>query len=458
MTNDVPATRTVRVAVVQSAPVLFDTPRNLDKLVALTADAARQRAELVVFPEAFVGGYPKGHDFGVSLGVRTPEGRDEFRRYFENAIDVPGPATERIGSVAKKHDVHLVAGVIERAGGTLYCSSLTFGPDGRMLGKHRKLMPTAMERVIWGTGDGSTLPVIDTPLGRIGSVICWENYMPLLRTAMYAKGVELYCAITVDDRETWVPTVRHIALEGRCFVLSACQCLKRADLPPGYPTSRFPADQEWLIRGGSCIVGPLGQLLAGPVFGEDAVLLADLDRADLARAKFDFDVVGHYARPDVFTLHVNEAAARPVTFTADSDSTGSKGGSATPSLMLLEVAGLFAVCKLPSGSAIPAWATAGDVFSVTRTADELSVVCRQEAVPAGTHCEAGWRCVRVAGSMPFTLVGVLASLTTPVARAGVGVFAVSTFDTDYLLVKAEQFPEAVAALRAAGHLVERSNA
>jgi nitrilase len=314
MTNDAPAARMVRAAVVQSAPVLFDTPRTLDKLTDLTADAARRGAELVVFPEAFVGGYPKGHDFGVSLGIRTPEGRDEFRRYFENAINVPGPATERIGSVARKHVVHLVVGVVERAGGTLYCSSLTFGPNGSLLGTHRKLMPTAMERVVWGTGDGSTLPVIDTPLGRIGSVICWENYMPLLRTAMYAEGVELYCAITVDDRETWVPTVRHIALEGRCFVLSACQAVRRADLPPGYPTNRFPTDQEWLIRGGSCIVGPLGQLLAGPVYGEECVLVADLDRADLVRAKFDFDVVGHYARPDVFTLHVNERPMNPVAF------------------------------------------------------------------------------------------------------------------------------------------------
>ena len=449
---------TVRAAVVQAAPALFDTPRTLQKLADLTADAARRRADLVVFPEAFVGGYPKGHDFGVRLGLRSPDGRDEFRRYHEAAVEVPGPATEFLGAVARTHGVHLVVGVVERAGGTLYCSALTFGPAGRLLGTHRKLMPTAMERVVWGTGDGSTLPVIDTPLGRVGSVICWENYMPLLRTAMYARGVELYCAITVDDRETWVPTVRHVAVEGRCFVLSACQVLRRADLPPGYPTGRFPADQDWLIRGGSCVVGPLGHLLAGPVYGEECVLVADLDRADLVRAKFDFDVVGHSARPDVFRLTVNQAAARPVTFTTDPDTAESKGGSARRPLTLLEVAGRFAVCKLPSGSAIPAWATAGDVFSVSRTADGLSVVCRRELVPEGTHCESGWRCVRVAGAMPFTQVGVLASLTAPIARAGVGVFAISTFDTDYLLAKAERFPEAVAALRAAGHRVERSDA
>ena len=270
--------------------------------------------------------------------------------------------------------------------------------------------------------------------------------------------MQLYCAVTVDDRETWVPTVRHIALEGRCFVLSACQVLRRADLPPGSPAGRFPTDQDWLIRGGSCVVGPLGQLLAGPVYGEECVLVADLDRADLVRAKFDFDVVGHYARPDVFRLTVNEAATRPVTFTTDPDTAGSKVGPATPSLTLLEVAGLFAVCKLPSGSPIPAWATAGSVFNVTRTADELSVVCRQETVPSGTHCECGWRCVRVTGAMPFTLVEVLDSLTTPIARAGVGVFAFSTFDTDYLLVKEADFPQAAAALRAAGHTVQACEA
>jgi len=204
--------------------------------------------------------------------------------------------------------------VVERDGGTLYCTALMFGPDGLLLGKHRKLVPTAMERVIWGSGDGSTLPVVATRLGRIGSVICWKNYMPLLRTAMYAKGVELYCALTVDDRDTWLPTVTHIALEGRCFVLSACQFLRHADLPAGYPTGNFPDGQDVVIRGGSCVVGPLGQLLAGPKYGEECIVTADLDRADLARAKFDFDVVGHYARPDVFRLEVDERPKKSVWF------------------------------------------------------------------------------------------------------------------------------------------------
>ena len=454
MSANTPAgTGKVRAAVVQATPALFDTPRTLQKLAALTADAARRGAGLVVFPEAFVGGYPKGHDFGVSLGIRTSEGRDEFRRYFESAVEVPGPATELIGGMARDHGVHLVVGVVERAGGTLYCTSLIFGPDGSLLGKHRKLMPTALERVIWGSGDGSTLPVVPTPLGKIGTVICWENYMPLLRTAMYARGVELYCAVTVDDRETWGPTMRHVAMEGRCFVLSACQFLRRADLPAGYPTQRLATTQDVLIRGGSCIVGPLGELLAGPVYGEECVLTADLDRADLARAKFDFDAVGHYARPDVFPLHVNEQPMSPVVFETDP---ASEPAAPVHRLRLLAVGGTFAVCKLPPGVPIPAWAISGGLSSVTRTGDELSVVCAEPAVPEGVMSEKGWRCLRVAGSMPFTLVGVLAALTVPVAKAGIGVFAFSTFDTDYLLVKAAEFDRAVAALRGAGHGVERS--
>lgn len=304
----------VPVAVVQAAPVLFDTQQSLQKLATFAEAAARKGARVVVFPEAFVAGYPKGHDFGVSVGIRSNEGRDEFRRLFESAIEVPGEATKFIGGVAGAYRVHLVVGVIERVGGTLYCTALLFGPNGALLGKHRKLMPTAMERVIWGAGDGSTLPVISTDCGKLGAVICWENYMPLLRTAMYGKGIELYCAITVDDRDTWIPTMTHIALEGRCFVLSACQVLRRSDLPAGYRMDRFPTSQEILIRGGSCILGPLGQVLAAPRYGDECILTAELDLAELPRAKFDFDVVGHYARPDVFHLEVNERPMQSVSF------------------------------------------------------------------------------------------------------------------------------------------------
>nr|UQM69619.1 nitrilase [Kordiimonadales bacterium] len=298
----------IKAAVVQAGSAGFETQKSLGKLADLASDAARGGAELVVFPEAFIGGYPKGIDFGTRLGSRSPEGRDQFRRYHEAAIDLPGPAVDRMAEIASDCGLYLVVGVIERAGGTLYCTSLVFGPDGRLLAKHRKLMPTAMERLIWGQGDGSTMEVVPTPIGRIGMAICWENYMPLYRSHLYAQGVTLYCAPTVDEREEWQASMRHIALEGRCFVLSACQHLKRRDLPDDFDCREGNDPETTLINGGSVIISPLGKILAGPVYGEDAVLLAYLDRGDLARGKFDLDVAGHYARPDIFRLIVDDGA------------------------------------------------------------------------------------------------------------------------------------------------------
>ena len=301
-----------RAAVIQAASVAFDPARTIDKLAILAGEAATKGAKLIVLPEAFVGGYPKGLDFGARVGSRTGEGRDWFRIYYEGAIDVPGPHTARLGEIASAHGVYLVTGVIERDGGTLYCTALFFGPDGKLLGGRRKLMPTASERLIWGFGDGSTLLAIDTPLGRLGAVICWENYMPMLRMAMYAKGVTLYCAPTVDDRETWLSTMRHIALEGRCYVLSACQFARRRDYPERYPLDAELAPDAVLIRGGSCIIGPLGEVLAGPAFDGETILAADIDQGQIARGKFDLDVCGHYARPDIFKLVVNESVQTPV--------------------------------------------------------------------------------------------------------------------------------------------------
>jgi nitrilase len=302
----------VRVAVVQAAAVPFDRNACVDKAVRLIGEAAATGAKVVVFPEAFIGGYPKGLDFGTVLGRRDVEGREEFRRYHEAAIAVPGAETARMGDAAVAHGCHVVMGIIERDGGTCYCTVIFFGPDGTLLGKHRKLMPTAMERIIWGFGDGSTLTTVESPYGAIGSVICWENYMPMLRMAMYAKGVALYCAPTADDRDTWLPTMQHVALEGRCFVLSACQFLVRGDFPDDVRVKIGDAPNDVLMRGGSVIVGPLGQVLAGPVFGSEAIITADLDLDDIPRAKFDFDVTGHYSRPDVFQLAVNERATTPV--------------------------------------------------------------------------------------------------------------------------------------------------
>ena len=303
--------RRVVASVVQAGSILFDTPRTLEKLRDLAAAARAAGAQLALFPEAFVGGYPKGRQFGISLGRRTAEGRDEFRQYYESAVTIPGPEIEFLAKVARDNRLHLVTGVIERAGGTLYCTVVFFSPAGEYLGKHRKLMPTALERVVWGFGDGSTLTVLDTPCGKLGAVICWENYMPLLRTAMYAKGIELYCAPTVDDRDSWIPTMRHIACEGRCFVLSACQYLPAEAQPGSIPDTTTVASAP-LIRGGSCIVSPFGDVLAGPAYGSEQILTTEIDLNEIVRGKFDLDVVGHYARPDVFQLHVNEREQRLV--------------------------------------------------------------------------------------------------------------------------------------------------
>lgn len=293
-------------AVVQAAPVPFDRERTLEKLRDLAAHAARRGAKLAVFPEAFVSAYPKGLDFGARLGMRTREGREDFRRYFDSAVDVPGQAVDFLARVARENRLHLVVGVIEREIGTLYCTVLFFAPDGRYLGKHRKLMPTALERLVWGFGDGSTLPVFDTPLGRLGAVICWENYMPLLRTAMYAKNIQLWCAPTADGRRTWIPTMQHVALEGRCFVFSCNQFTRRGDFPADYRAVQGDDPDTVISEGGSCIVSPLGEILAGPDYDGECILTAEIDLAEIARGKYDFDVVGHYARPDVFRLVVNE--------------------------------------------------------------------------------------------------------------------------------------------------------
>ncbi|MGQ0620749.1 MAG: nitrilase-related carbon-nitrogen hydrolase [Panacagrimonas sp.] len=298
---------TLRAAVVQAGSLPFDTEACIGKAVRLIGEAAALGAKLILFPEAFITGYPKGLNYGLVIGARDPVGREEFRLYLDAAIEVPGPQTQRLGEAAAAHGCYVVIGVIERELGTCYCTVLFFGPDGRLLGKHRKLMPTALERMIWGFGDGSTLPAVDSPYGRIGSVICWENYMPMLRMAMYAKNVAIYCAPTADDRDTWLGTMQHVALEGRCFVLTACQFLRKKDFPDTVRVSLGDSPDAVLMRGGSAIISPLGKVLAGPHFEGETILTADLDLHDIGRGKFDFDVAGHYSRPDVFQLSVNEA-------------------------------------------------------------------------------------------------------------------------------------------------------
>ncbi|ALX82751.1 nitrilase [Achromobacter denitrificans] len=284
----------------------------LERILAFEAEISASGAALVVMPEALLGGYPKGEIFGTRLGYRLPEGREAYARYYQNAIDVPGPETDALAALSQRTGASLVIGVIERAGSTLYCTALYFDPAAGLAARHRKLMPTGTERLIWGQGDGSTLPVLETAAGRVGGAICWENHMPLLRTAMYAKGVQIWCAPTVDERDIWQCSMRHIAHEGRCFVISACQVQPSPaelglDVPGWDP-------QRPLINGGSLIVGPLGDVLAGPLHGQTGLLTATIDVDELVRARYDFDVVGHYARPDIFTLEVDERARQTVRF------------------------------------------------------------------------------------------------------------------------------------------------
>lgn len=307
----------VRAAVVQAAPILMNRDATVEKACGLIDEAAAQDARLILFPEAFIPAYPWGIRFGTRIGGRTTEGRKAWARYWANAVEVPGPATEVLGAAARRAQAYVAIGVIERdqtfSRGTVYCTLVYFGPDGSLLAKHRKLMPTAAERYMWGSGDGSTLPVVQTPHGRLGGLICWENYMPLARMSMYAKGVELYVAPTADSRDSWQATIRHIACEGRCFVLSCCAFVTKDMYPADFEALDELADAPHVLsRGGSAIVAPLGDYLAGPLFDEEGILVADLDLARVVEGRFDFDVAGHYSRPDVFRLIVNEQATPPV--------------------------------------------------------------------------------------------------------------------------------------------------
>ncbi len=309
--------QSVRVAVVQASGVPFDRSAAVEKVCAMTADAAAAGAKLVLFPEAYVGGYPWGLAFGTAVGGRSEAGRRVFERYWNASVEVPGPEVEQMAKAARSAGVYLCVGVIERdstfGGGTLFCTLLYLGPDGSLLGKHRKLKPTAAERLIWGEGDGSTLTTVETPFGTVGGLICWENYMPLARMSMYGKGVQIYLAPTADSRERWQATLQHIALEGRCFVLGCNQYSRRDMYPDDLGVGDELADwPEILSAGGSAIYGPLGEQLAGPLWNEEGILYADLDMGAIVRSKFDFDVTGHYARPDVFRLSVDETPHPPV--------------------------------------------------------------------------------------------------------------------------------------------------
>jgi nitrilase len=304
-------TGTLRVAVVQAGAVIMDREATTSKAVDLIKQAGAQGAKLILLPEAFIPAYPRGLILGNKIGARSAEGRIDWLRYWQNCVEVPSATTEALAEAARAANAYVAIGVVERdtehGGGTLYCTLLYFGPDGAYLGKHRKLKPTAAERLIWGEGDGSTLTVVDTPYGKVGGLICWENYMPLARTAMYAKGVHIYLAPTADQRERWQASMRHIALEGRCYVLSCNQFVTKSMYPKDLACYAELDDQpEIMSRGGSAIVAPWGDYIVEPVWDREDILLADLDLSAVPAAKLDFDAVGHYARPDVFELIVHE--------------------------------------------------------------------------------------------------------------------------------------------------------
>jgi len=296
----------VCAAAVQAGSRMFDLDATVEIFASKLDQAKNAGADLVVFPEAFFGGYPKGADFSARVGMRLPEGRDLFARYFSTALVRDSNEIKLILKLVKEAAVNVVVGVIERDGGTLYCSAATINRAGEILSWRRKLMPTAMERLIWGFGDGSTMQVANTDIGRVSTAICWENYMPLLRAYLYSQYPQIHCAPTVDDRDVWLPSMQMIALEGRCFVVSACQFMTRADVEDEmFAPIQGDDPSTILIRGGSCIVSPMGEVLAGPVYAKEETIYAELDLTDIQRGKFDFDVAGHYARPDVFSLSVD---------------------------------------------------------------------------------------------------------------------------------------------------------
>lgn len=300
---------TCKVAVVQAAPVLFDKAATIKKAVALIEQAAEKGAQLIVFPESFIPAYPRGFSFGFIVGSRTMEGREDWKRYYDNAVIVPSKDTDIIAQAAKKAGAYVCMGVTERdaVNCTLYCTSVYFGPNGEYLGKHRKIKPTGSERLIWGEDDGSTLTTIDTPFGVMGSLICWENYMPLARVAMYQKGVSIYLAPTADSREEWQATVRHIALEGRCFVIGCNQHVTKDMYPDGFNYQKeLDNCPDNMCPGGSCIVDPFGKYIAGPVWDREDILFAELDLNMVPLSRMDFDPTGHYSRPDLFKFEINE--------------------------------------------------------------------------------------------------------------------------------------------------------
>ncbi len=306
---------TLRVAAAQATYVLMDRDATIDRVAEVTAAAAAQGAQLVVFPEAFVPGTP----FWIDTQPIWDGDADWFRLLAENAVVIPGPSVDRLGAIAREHGVWLVIGVQEKEpnGATIYNTTLYFSADGTLVEKHRKLMPTGSERTVWGMGDGSTLRVVATPFGRIGGLICWENYMPLARFHLYAQGIDLWLAPTLATGDAWIATMQHLARENRMFVIGVNPVLHVDRIPTDFPhrdrlvpEDHLAANGPWVEKGNTVIVDPAGDILAGPVREREETLIVDLDIGSVATARRLLDPVGHYNRPDVFRLHV-DTSPRP---------------------------------------------------------------------------------------------------------------------------------------------------
>lgn len=298
----------INVGVVQDFPVFFDKEKTIEKIGVICSEQSAN-CDLLVFPESFIPGYPRGFSFGTVMGNRTERGREQYLEYYKNSVDLASHDLTRLEAMAAQFQMYLVIGVTEKQAqnGSLYCSVLYISPTNGLLGVHRKIKPTGQERIIWGESDGRDLVTFDTKVGKLGGLICWENYMPLARMAMYQQGIEIYIAPTADARDGWISTMQHIALEGRCFVLSCNQYVERSFYPEKYQAGL--KDQALECRGGSVIVSPLGEIIAGPLFDKSGILLATLNLEDIVKSKLDFDAIGHYNRPDIFRLEVQSQPA-----------------------------------------------------------------------------------------------------------------------------------------------------
>lgn len=294
----------VKVCLVQDSPIFFNKEKTINKVEELTKKYAKQGCELIVFPESFIPGYPRGFSFGAKIGSRTKEGRNLYSEYYKNSVDIESKDLKRLEKLATSENVYLIIGITEKqnTNGSLYCSMLYISPTDGLLGVHRKIKPTGTERIIWSEAAGESLVTFQTKIGKLGGLICWENYMPLARMSMYNKGVEIYIAPTADSREEWTATMQHIAMEGRCFVLGCNQFFKKSMYPDKYQ-SVVQDEPENICRGGSVIVSPLGKIIAGPLWDKSGVLIAELDLEEITLSKLDFDVIGHYSRNDIFQFN-----------------------------------------------------------------------------------------------------------------------------------------------------------